>query len=149
MVARGGCPPAARGVVAHTNSISTKGSQMNGNKSASASNKRTYRTIRVNPTTSAIRAALAVSATLLALTGSTAAFAAGSCAPGPGLLEVTCNGDFNDDVTSYAGAVVPDLTMIVGNDGASTVNPPDFTFGISSYWGGDATVINYADINTG
>jgi hypothetical protein len=120
---------------------------MNGNKSASASNKRTYRTIRVNPTTSAIRAALAVSATLLALTGTTAAFAAGVCAPGPGLNEVTCNGDFTDDVTSYA-VTVPDLTLIVGDDGASTVNPPNFTYGISSFWGGDATVINYADINT-
>src|SRR4249919_170551 len=87
--------------VAQTNSISTKGSQMNGNKS-SAAQKRNYRTIKVAPTTRAIRAALALSATMLALSGSGAAFAAGTCTIGDD--PVVCNGTFGDDVYNYVDA---------------------------------------------
>jgi hypothetical protein len=68
---------------------------MNGHKSARTN--RIYRTIKVSPTTRAIRSALAASATLLALAGSGTALA-GTCSV-TGLNEVTCTGIFTDDVT--------------------------------------------------
>jgi len=122
---------------------------MNGNNNVGASKKRSYRTIKVAPTTRAIRAALAASATMLALTATSPAFAVGICAVGPGLLDVTCNGVFTDDVTSYVAATPADMTLIVGTDDATTVDPAMFVNGISSYWGGDAAVISYAEINVG
>src|SRR4249919_649726 len=101
-------PLGLRGMVTHTNSISTKGSQMNGNKSGAG--KRNIRTIKVAPTTRAIRAALALSATMLAMSGSGVAFAAGTCtSPVTAGDPVVCNGTFADDVYNYvsAGDIVP------------------------------------------
>jgi len=119
---------------------------MNGNSKESASKQRLSRTIKVAPTTRAIRAALAVSATVLALSGSGAALA-GTCIVS-GTNEVTCSGVFTDDVTNTVPVVdvIPDLTLIVAD--GSTVDPAVGTNGITSTWGGDATVISYADITT-
>ena len=43
--------------------------------------------------------------------------------------------------------MVPDLTLIVGTDGATTIDPAAGTNGISSVWGGNATVTSYAEIH--
>jgi hypothetical protein len=120
---------------------------MNGKKNAGASNKRGSRNFKLTPTTRAVRSALAISATMLALSGSGAAFA-GTCAV-TGLNEVTCNGVFTDDVTNTVPIIdlVPDLTLVVGTDGTTTVDPGAGSNGITSTWGGDATVVNYADIH--
>src|SRR5688572_18047369 len=103
---------------------------------------------KLAPTARAIRSALATSTVMLALAGSNAALA-GTCTV-TGLNEVTCNGVFTDDVANTVPVIasVPDLTLIVGDDGSTTVNPPAGSNGISSTWGGDATVISYAEINT-
>src|SRR5688572_16733255 len=111
---------------------------MNRSKNGSATKNRSYRNMKLAPTTRAIRSALALSATMLALSGSGAAMA-GTCIV-TGLQEVTCNGVFTDDVTNTVPVinVVPDLTLIVGDDGATTVDPAAGTNGITSTWGGDA-----------
>jgi outer membrane autotransporter protein len=105
------------------------------------------RVLRVAPTTRAIRAALAASATLLALSGSSVALA-GTCTTGT--PQIVCNGVFTDDVINSVNPsdVVQDLTLVVGTDGSTTVDPGLGTNGITSTWGGDAVVINYADIHT-
>jgi len=55
-----------------------------------------------------------------------------------------------DDVTNTVPVIniVPDLTLVVGDDGSTTVDPAAGVSGITSTWGGDATVITYADIST-
>jgi outer membrane autotransporter protein len=110
---------------------------------------RAHRQPRLASTTRAIRNALTLSAAALAFSGSGVAFAQ-SCEI-TALHEVTCNGAFTDDVANTVPVVasVPDLTLVVGDDDATTVNPGYGTNGITSAWGGDATVINYAEINTG
>ena len=120
---------------------------MNGKNREGASRKRIYRTIKVAPTARAIRSALALSAALLALSGSGAALA-GTCAV-TSLNEVTCNGVFTDDVTNTVPVInlVEDLTLIVGTDGTTTVDPAAGSNGITSTWNGDAVVVNYAEIN--
>src|SRR5690349_3178952 len=118
---------------------------MNRNKNGSANRNRGYRNFKLSPTTRAIRSALALSAAMLALSGTTTASAAGFCGVS-GIEEVSCNGSFNDDVSNYVGTYV-DLTLIVGNYAPTTVDPAAGVNGISSYWGGTATVINYAEIN--
>jgi outer membrane autotransporter protein len=121
---------------------------MNGYKNRGTMKNRISRTIKVAPTTRAIRAALAVSATMLALSGSGTALA-GTCAVS-GVTEVTCNGVFTNSVDTTVPVIdlVPDLTLVVGDDLATTVDPAAGVTGISSTWGGDATVISYAEINT-
>jgi hypothetical protein len=124
---------------------STKGLSMN--RSKSANKNRGYRNFKLAPTTREIRSALAVSAAMLALSGSGTALA-GTCAV-TATNEVTCNGVFTDDVTNTVPAInlVEDLTLIVGTDGATTVDPAAGVNGITSTWNGDATVISYAAIN--
>jgi outer membrane autotransporter protein len=118
---------------------------MNGHTSASANKNRVYRKIKLAPTTSAIRSALAISAAMLALSGSGAVLA-GTCVTDAATNTVTCNGVFTDDVSNSIPATVEDLTLIVGTDGTTTVDPADGVNGITSTWNGDATVINYAGI---
>ncbi len=119
---------------------------MNGNKSGGANKNRIYKTIKVAPTTRAIRAALALSATMLALAGSGTAFA-GTCSV-TGLNEVTCSGPFVTSVETSVPVInlVPDLTLVL--DDSVTVDPLAGTTGLTSTWGGDATVVNYGEINT-
>jgi hypothetical protein len=71
---------------------------MNGNIRKARAASASIGPSRVAPTARAIRSALALSATLLALSGSGAAMA-GTCAV-TSLNEVTCNGVFTDDVTN-------------------------------------------------
>jgi len=119
---------------------------MNGNKNGGAT-KRGYRNFKLSPTTRAIRSALALSAAMLALSGTTTVDAAGFCGVS-GLQEVSCNGSFTDDVSNYVGAgPYVDLTIIVGNYAATTVDPAAGVNGITDTFAGDQTVISYADIN--
>src|SRR4029077_20886664 len=91
----------------------------------------------------------ALSATMLAMSGSGVAFAAGTCtSPVTAGDPVVCNGTFADDVSNYVdpGDFVPDMTLVVGSDGITTVDPADGVNGINAYWD-DATVITSAEIN--
>ena len=117
-------------------------------RNRSAGNPSARRNFKLAPTTHAIRSALAASAVVLALAGSNVALA-GTCAV-TGLNEVTCNGVFIDDVANTVPVInlVPDLTLVVGDDGSTTVDPAAGVSGISSTWGGDATVVTYAEITT-
>ena len=119
---------------------------MNGHKKSGQTKNRINRTIKVAPTTRAIRSALAISATMLALAGSGAAFA-GTCSL-TGLNEVTCSGVFTDPVEGTVPVInlVPDLTLVL--DDTVVVNTDPGETGVSSTWGGDATVISYGEINT-
>jgi outer membrane autotransporter protein len=117
---------------------------MNGTKKQLAAR----RALKLSPTTRAIRSALVLSAAMLALAGSSGV-AAQSCDPS-GTLQVTCNGAFANSVETYIQPVdlVADLTLVIGDDGTTTVVPPAGTTGLTSTWGGDATVISYADVDT-
>jgi hypothetical protein len=119
---------------------------MNGHKNGGASQNRSYRTIKVSPTTRAIRNALAASATLLALAGSGTALA-GTCAV-TGLQEVTCTGIFTDPVNTSVPVInlVPDLTLVLDEDAVVTTDPGEN--GINSTWGGTAVITSYGSIDT-
>ena len=102
----------------------------------------------VAPVTRAIRAALAISATLLALGGSGAAMAQ-SCVPTAPATE-TCEGVFTSTLSGPTPPVV-DLTLVVG-DSANTiptsVTPLSGLMGIDAAWSGSVGVTSYADITT-
>ena len=102
---------------------------MNGyNKNRSQNQARSTRTLKVAPTTRAIRAALAVSATVLALSGSGLAFA-GTCTI-PALQTVSCDGVFNETVPGTIFVPPLDLTLIVGANSPTSVTPPVGDIGI-------------------
>ena len=124
-----------------------KGLAMYGHTTGAARRNRRIRP-KATATAQAIRRALALSAALLALGGSGLAMAQ-SC-NSTATLVVTCNGAFTDSVETYVnpGDLVADLTLVIGTDGTSTVNPPANVTGLTSTWGGDAVVITYADMNT-
>ena len=105
----------------------------------------------VAPVTRAIRAALAISATLLALGGSASAVAQGTCsftAP----TTVSCEGGFTNtlpDPTLFTP--VNDLTLVMGDSANSiptAVMPGAGSMGINANWGGSVGVTSYADITT-
>lgn len=97
---------------------------------------------RIAPVTHAVRAALAVSAAAFALAGSGMAIA-GDCTAPVGNV-VHCNGDFTGTITS----TVEDLTLVVGDEAASTVMPGPGSAGILADWAGNIGVTNLADITT-
>src|SRR6478735_5232478 len=101
--------------------------------------------LKIAATTRAIRSALALSAAMLALSGTSAALAGTCSITNP--LEVTCTGDFTDDVATDVPALaqVEDLTLILDAD--TVVAATTGANGVSSTWGGDAVVISYADID--
>ena len=102
----------------------------------------------VAPVTRAIRAALAISATLLALGGSGAAMAQSSVPTAP--ATETCEGVFTSTLSGPTPPVV-DLTLVVG-DSANTiptsVTPLSGLMGIDAAWSGSVGVTSYADITT-
>ncbi|MEO7068059.1 MAG: autotransporter outer membrane beta-barrel domain-containing protein [Rhodanobacter sp.] len=107
-------------------------------------------TFAVTPVTGAIRAALAISFTLLALGGSSAVFAQSCVFTAP--ATETCEGAFTGTLPDPAFFTpVADLTLVLG-DGANsvptTVNPAAGLMGIDASWGGDVGVTSYADITT-
>lgn len=108
------------------------------------------RTLAVAPVTGAIRAALAISFTLLAIGGSGVADAQ-SCAFAAPATE-TCEGVFTGTLPDPAlFTPVADLTLVLG-DGAdsmpTSVTPATGLMGIDANWGGDVGVTSYADIST-
>ncbi|WP_216844793.1 hypothetical protein, partial [Rhodanobacter sp. L36] len=104
-------------------------------------------TPNVTPLTGAVRAALAISFTLFALGGSSAAFAAGTCvttAPNT----VSCNGDFTQTLPGDTFAPIADLTLVVGDTAPSSVTPAAGLIGIDAAWSGTIGVISSAAITT-
>jgi len=108
-------------------------------------------TLPVAPVTRAIRAALAISATLLALSGSGTAIAQGTCAfTTP--TTVSCEGAFTSTLPDPAlFTPVTDLTLVLGdntNSVPTSVTPAAGLMGIDANWGGSVGVTSYADITT-
>ncbi|HEY8683604.1 MAG TPA: hypothetical protein VIM06_10575, partial [Rhodanobacter sp.] len=107
-------------------------------------------TLAVAPVTRAIRAALAISFTLLALGGSGAAVAQ-SCVFTTPATE-TCEGAFTSTLPDPAFFTpVADLTLVLGDSAHSvptSVNPAAGLMGIDASWGGNVGVTSYADITT-
>jgi len=107
-------------------------------------------TLPVAPVTRAIRAALAISVTLLALGGSGAAMAQTCTFTAP--TTETCEGAFTDTLSAPASfAPVTDLTLVVGdsaNNVPTSVTPAAGLMGIDANWGGNVGVTSYADITT-
>ena len=82
---------------------------MNGTRESRMSKSSQRRVLKVAPTTRAIRSALAVSATVLALAGSGVAYA-GTCTI-TALQTISCDGVFNGTVGNYR---TWNLTLIGG-----------------------------------
>ncbi len=106
-------------------------------------NARKSRAFKLSATTSAVRAALAVSATMLALAGSGVAYA-GNCSVSA-LNTVSCNGVFTDTIIGFVPT--DDLTLVVGDTAPTSVTPGFGDDGIVAIWD-NVTVISYADITT-
>jgi hypothetical protein len=104
---------------------------------------------RLAATAVAIRNGLAVSAAVLALSGSGVAFAAGTCAPSA-TATVSCNGDFGDTVNNSInpGDIVTDLTLVLGDVAPTTVTPSFGAIGVVGNWDGAVGITTYADIRT-
>ena len=119
---------------------------MNGNKNGRHNQARINKTIKVAPTTRAIRAALAVSATMLALSGSGVALA-GTCAI-TSLNTVSCNGVFTETVPGTIFVPTIDMTLVLGDSAPTSVTPAVGDIGIDAGWGGNVGVISQADITT-
>ncbi|HEY0199717.1 MAG TPA: hypothetical protein VGC19_14470, partial [Rhodanobacter sp.] len=107
-------------------------------------------TLPVSPVTRAIRAALAISVTLLALGSSSAAFAQ-SCVFTAPETEI-CEGAFTSTLPDPSlFTPVADLTLVFGDSAHSvptSVNPAVGLMGIDANWGGNVGVSSYADITT-
>jgi hypothetical protein len=95
--------------------------------------------MKIAPVTRAIRSALAASAAMLALAGTGPAMAGECTAPVDGTIH--CNGDFADTINFS----VEDLTLVVGDEAASTIAPLSGP-GILADWAGSIGVTNSADI---
>ena len=115
---------------------------MNGSNTRRLNNGRYTRTFKIAPTTRAIRAALAVTATMLALGGSGFASATAPVCTTVGTT-TTCSGDFITPVTDIS---VVDLTLVMSP--GSTITPLVGLDGIYASSLGSATVSSYADITS-
>lgn len=97
----------------------------------------------VAPITRAIRNALAVSATALALSVPVVGMAAGTCTYDAVSNTYACNGDF---VQTLPDGFIPpaDLTVVLGDLAPTSVNPAAGSVGVDAVWAGDVSVIAYA-----
>lgn len=120
---------------------------MNANTIDRSNKARVIPTLTVVPVTHAIRTALAISFTLLALGGSSAAIAAGTCAFTTSTT-VSCNGDFTDTVPGSFFTPVADLTLVLGDTAPTSVIPSSGLMGIDANWSGKIGVTSFADITT-
>ncbi|MFZ0870076.1 MAG: hypothetical protein WAM90_05030, partial [Rhodanobacter sp.] len=107
--------------------------------------------LSVAPVTRAIRAALTISATLLALGGTGTAIAQSACTfTTP--TTVTCEGAFTNTLPDPSFFTpVTDLTLVLGDSANSvptSVTPAAGLMGIDANWGGRVGVTSYADITT-
>ena len=119
---------------------------MNASQSARLNKFRVSRTFKLAPTARAIRAVLAVSATMLALSGSGIALA-GTCVS-DAADTMSCNGDFTETVPGSIFVPTVDLTLILGDSTPTSVIPADGDIGIDASWGGMVGITSYADILT-
>ncbi len=121
---------------------------MKGNKNGRQSKARSSRVFKLNPTTLAIRAALAGTATLLAfaLAGTGVAYA-GTCAT-TAVDTVSCNGVFNETVPGSLFVPVADMTLVLGDSAPTSVVPAIGSAGIDATWSGSIGVVSHADITT-
>ena len=119
---------------------------MSGKKNGHPDSTRTTRTYHVVPITRAIRAALAISVTMLALSGSGAALA-GSCTSDATANTESCNGAFTN-LPDGSFVPVADLTVVLGDSAPTSVSPAAGTVGVDASWGGNVGVISHADITT-
>jgi len=115
------------------------------NQSSQHGNTRKSRTPTnpaVAPISRAIRAALAVSATMLTLFTPVASWAAsGTCAYDAASNTYACNGDFSQTLPD-AGFIAPaDLTVVLGDQLPSSVHPASGQVGIDAAWAGDVSVV--------
>ena len=116
---------------------------MSGNKKSTGSVKsRHTRTYKVAPVARAVRVALAISVTAMAMSGSSLVFA-GTCTP-PSSNTVYCDGSFLNTITFPD----VDLTLVVGQNAPTSVTPGAGLVGIEANWPGNVNVTSYADITT-
>uniref|UniRef100_UPI00131E32A5 beta strand repeat-containing protein n=1 Tax=Rhodanobacter sp. L36 TaxID=1747221 RepID=UPI00131E32A5 len=104
-------------------------------------------TLTIAPVTQAIRTALAISVTLLALSVSGQAIAAGTCVATTSTT-ISCNGDFTETLSDLEFLPVTDLTLVVGDVAPSSVTPAIGLIGIDASWRGTVGVTSFADITT-
>ena len=119
---------------------------MNTINNARPNKGRVIRTYHVAPTTRAIRAALAVSVTMLALSGSGVALA-GTCTTDATTNTVSCDGAFTN-LPGGSFTPVADLTLVLGDSAPTSVTPAAGTVGVDASWGGNVGVVSHADITT-
>ncbi|WP_216840615.1 hypothetical protein, partial [Dyella sp. S184] len=119
---------------------------MNANKNGRLNQAHEIPTFTVAPVTRAVRAALAISLTLLALGGSSAAFAAGTCAPAA-LATTSCDGAFNVTAGHLDVTPIDDLAVVQDHLVPHSVTPATGLMGIDAHWGGNASA-THADITT-
>jgi outer membrane autotransporter protein len=120
--------------------------EMNGRANGRSNKTRITRTFHLAPTTRAIRAALAISMTVLALSGSGLALA-GTCTNDVATNTVSCDGAFTN---LPGGNFIPvaDLTLILGDSAPTSVTPAAGTVGVEASWGGNVGVVSNAAITT-
>lgn len=97
----------------------------------------------VAPITRAIRAALTVSATMLALSAPAIGMA-GTCSYDVVSNTYACNGDFIQALPESGFVPPADLTLVLGNEVPTSVNPAPGEAGVEASWAGDVSVIAYA-----
>jgi hypothetical protein len=128
-----------------------KGLDMNAHTNGRLNKTSLTQTIPVAPVTRAIRAALAISATLLALGGTGTAIAQSAC-KFTTATTVTCEGIFTNTLPDPSFFTpVTDLTLVLGDSANSvptSVTPSAGLMGIDANWGGKVGVTSYADITT-
>jgi len=124
---------------------------MNAHTNGRLNTARLTPTLPVAPVTRAIRAALAISATLLALGGTGTAIAQSACTFTTATT-VTCEGTFTNTLPDPSFFTpVTDLTLVLGDSANSvptSVTPAAGLMGIDANWGGSTGVTSYADITT-
>lgn len=104
----------------------------------------------VAPVTRAIRSALSISATLLALGSSGSAIAANTCVFTAPTTE-TCEGAFSATLPGKRFTPVDDLTLVLGDSKhkvPTSVTPGANTRGVDAHWKGNVGITSFADITT-
>jgi len=129
-----------------------KGLDMHAHTNGRLNTTRLTPTLPVAPVTRAIRAALAISATLLALGGSGTAIAQSCAFTASPLATETCEGVFTNTLPAPSFFTpVADLTLVLGdsaNNVPTSVTPASSLMGIDAQWSGSVGMTSYADITT-
>lgn len=111
----------------------------------------TTSTLAIAPVTRAIRTALSISATLLALGGSGAAIAQDTGACTTTSNTATCEGSFTATLPGTFAVPADDLTLVLGDSAHSVptnVTPASGAMGVNANWKGNVGITSFADIST-